>query len=141
MAVKKINAPDKLIRQLEKLDSDFESIAKEAVRAGADILADRVRENLKRNLSNSEHSTGDLLDSLGIAPARMNPDGTVDAKVGFDSPGYDRKGVPNILKARVMESGSAIQPKRPFFGPAITATREKVKAAMQQKVSERLKKI
>lgn len=140
LAVMKINAPDKLIRQFEKLNSDFESIAKEAVRAGAGVLADRVRANLASNLSDSEHSTGDLLDSLGIAPARVNTDGSVDAKVGFDSPGYDRKGVPNILKARVMESGSSVQAKRPFFGPAVKATREKVRVAMKQKVSERLEK-
>ncbi len=134
-----VMAPDSLLAQLENLGAGFEDMAKEAVTAGAGILADEVRKNLERNLAGSDYSTGDLLDALGVAPARANPDGTVDAKVGFDQPGYDRKGVPNILKARVMESGSSKQQKCPFFRPAYNAAKGQVVAAMQQKISEKMK--
>ena len=36
--------------------------------SGADIVADEVRRELTHALGGSEYSTGDLLNSLGIAP-------------------------------------------------------------------------
>jgi len=46
-----------------------------------------------------------------------------NTKIGFD--GYDRKGVPNALKARAMESGTSTQPKRPFVRPAVNRVKKK----------------
>ena len=82
------------------------------VYAGAKVVADEIKGGLQWATGESEHSTGDLLDSLGIAPIDTDNRGNINTKVGFD--GYDRKGVPNQLKARAMESGTSTQPKKPL---------------------------
>ena len=60
-------------------------------------------------------------------------------KIGFD--GYDSKGVPNQIKARVLESGSSRQKKRPFVRPALKATKKEAEDAMAKIVDEEIKKI
>ena len=54
---------------------------------------------------------------MGISPPLQDKNGNTNVKVGFA--GYDRKGTPNALKARAMESGTSTQPKKPFLRPAI----------------------
>ena len=93
----------------------------------------------KANLAGSERSSGALEASLGITPIQSDKDGFINAKVGFD--GYDGKGVPNQLKARVMESGSSAVRKRPFVRPAVNATKKAAVEAMQQVIDEETKKI
>ncbi len=130
---------DEYAAQLTKLGSMSVEIAKGVVMAGAQPVADEIRRGLERNLQGSKYSTGDLLNSLGIAPPDVDRNGNVNTKVGFD--GYDRKGVPNIVKARVMESGSSKQKKRPFVRPAVNRSKQKAIEEMQKKLDEELKKI
>jgi hypothetical protein len=125
--------------KLSQLAAGGEEIAKKAVYAAADIVTDKIRENLKANLAGSERSSGALEASLGITPIQSDKDGFINAKVGFD--GYDGKGVPNQLKARVMESGSSAVRKRPFVRPAVNATKKAAVEAMQQVIDEETKKI
>lgn len=125
----------KLLR-MERLSED---IAKKAIEAGADIVANEVRANLNKNLAGSTQSTGALSEALGITPVSQDKNGFWNAKVGFG--GYDEKGVPNQLKARVMESGSSKVQKRPFVRPAVIATKKAAQDAMQKVVDEELEKI
>lgn len=124
---------------LEKVAGKADDIAKRAVYVGAGIMADQVRVNLQKNLSGSKLSQGDLLDSLGISKPKVDQDGSINSKVGFD--GYDRNGVPNALKARVMESGSSKQKKKPFIRPAISQARNKAKEAMAKVIDTEIEKI
>jgi len=128
-----------LEKQLSSLSQGSIEIGKRAVRRGAGILADQVRANLRKNLAGSEYSTGDLEESLGVTPAGVDKNGVINAKVGFD--GYDRKGVPNQLKARAMESGTSRQRKRPFIRPAVNKAKQKVEKAMEQTIDEEISKI
>ncbi len=128
-----------LEKQLSSLSQGSIEIGKKAVRKGAGILADHVRANLRKNLAGSEYSTGDLEESLGVTPAGVDKNGVINAKVGFD--GYDRKGVPNQLKARAMESGTSRQRKRPFIRPAVNKAKQKVEKAMEQTIDEEISKI
>lgn len=78
-----------------------------------------------------------MLDSLGFTPVKRRYDGSADTHIGFD--GYDRKGVPNQLKARVLENGAefgngAKRRAHPFARPAVKAAREKAYLAMQTSV-------
>ena len=114
--------------RLEKLASKSDEIARKAVYVGAGIMADQIRANLQKNLAGSDLTQGDLIDSLGISSPKVDQDGGINSKVGFD--GYDSNGVPNVLKARVMESGSSKQQKKPFIRPAIPQARERAKKAM-----------
>ncbi len=124
---------------LDRLAGKSDEIAKKAVYVGAGIMADQVRVNLRKNLSGSKLSQGDLLGSLGISKPKVDQDGSINSKVGFD--GYDRNGVPNALKARVMESGSSKQKKKPFIRPAISQARNKAKEAMAKVIDTEIEKI
>lgn len=139
MARMTFNAGDEYMLKLSQLAAGSEEIAKKAVYAAADIVTDKIRENLTANLAGSEQSTGALEASLGITPIQVDRDGFINAKVGFD--GYDEKGVPNQLKARVMESGSSKVQKRPFVRPAVNATKKAAQDEMQRVVNEELEKI
>lgn len=116
-----------------------EAIAKKAIYEAADIVTNKIRENLEVNLAGSTQSAGALSKSLGITPILQDKNGVWNAKIGFD--GYDEKGVPNQLKARVMESGSSRVQKRPFVRPAVNAVRKDAQAAMQKVIDEELEKI
>ena len=104
--------------KLDKLSSGADEIAKKAVYAGAKIVADAINSNLHGVLSGK--STGALASSFGIASIKKDGEGW-NTRIGFD--GYDSKGVPNALKARVLESGTSRMKKRPFVGPAVRATK------------------
>lgn len=129
MSVKGI---DDYIAKLSQLGSKMPEVAKKAVKAGANPLADEIRKGLEENLQGSKYATGDLLDSLGVSPAGVDKNGVYNAKVGFS--GYDRKGVPNALKARAMESGTSTQPKKPFMRPAIKRAKKRVLEEMGKSI-------
>ncbi|MDF2820187.1 MAG: HK97-like phage protein [Clostridiales bacterium] len=137
MAKMTIRGTSEFELKLSKL-ADLE-ITKDVVYAGAQPVANEIRKRLKANLEDSEESTGDLLDSLGIAPPDVDMQGNVNTKVGFD--GYDEKGTPNQLKARVMESGSITHKKKPFIRPAVNATKKIAIKAMEDKLDEKISKI
>lgn len=128
---------DDYSKKLEKLGSSMPEVAKRAVKAGVNPLADEVRRQLENNLQGSEYSTGDLLNSLGVTPVDVDKNGVYNAKVGFH--GYDRKGVPNALKARAMESGTSRQQKRPFLRPAVKRAKQKVLDEMGKSLDTDLK--
>jgi phage protein, HK97 gp10 family len=128
---------EELILVLEKLSgADADKIAKKALFEGADIVTNRVRANLWGTLSGE--GTGDLFKSLGISSMRKNDSGW-DVKIGFA--GYDKHGTANQLKARILESGTTKQPKRPFFRPAVNSTREAAKARIAEVIDREIGKI
>lgn len=123
--------------RLARLGKAQDEIAKKAIYKGAGIIADRMKRNLKARLS--EKATGDLVESMGIASIKMDQEGNLNTKIGFD--GYDRKGVPNQLKARALESGTSRIEKRPFVRPAVQQTKKQVEQEMNQIIEEETKKI
>lgn len=137
MAKMTIRGLDEYALKLSKLGADASKIAKKVVMAGANPVADEIRKNLEKNLSGSKYSTGDLLDSFGIAPPGVDRQGNTNTKIGFE--GYDRKGVPNTLKARAMESGTSTQPKRPFIRPAVNRMKKKAIDEMGKTLDSEIK--
>ena len=123
--------------KLSRLATGSEEIAKKAIYQGAKVVADKIKSNLDGVLS--PEATGDLIDSFGVTPIARDKDGNWNTKIGFD--GYDSKGVPNQLKARVLESGSSRQQKRPFVRPAVNATKKQALEAMRKVIDEETKKI
>ena len=128
-------------------------IAGAAIHEGANIVANQIRENLVANLSDPESvskkrnilfknyynkPTGDLLASFGISKMQRDEDG-FNVKIGFD--GYDRHGVANQLKARVMESGSSVLRKRPFVRPAVNKTKKQAIEKMGEVIDEEIARI
>jgi HK97 gp10 family phage protein len=137
MAKMTIMGIDEYAMKLSKLGEKASEIAKRAVKAGANPVADEIRKELKKNLSGSKYSTGDLLNSLGIAPPDVDHQGNTNTKIGFA--GYDRNGVPNALKARAMESGTSTQPKRPFVRPAVNRAKKKALEEMGKSIDADLR--
>lgn len=137
MAKMTIRGLDEYAAKLSQLGDKAPEIAKRAVMAGANPVADEIRKELEKNLSGSKYSTGDLLDSFGIAPPGVDRQGNTNTKIGFE--GYDRKGVPNALKARAMESGTSTQPKRPFIRPAVNRMKKKAIEEMGKSIEADLR--
>lgn len=123
--------------KLSKLSAGSDEIAKKAIYKAASVVADKIRSNLQGVLS--EEATGELVASFGVTPITQDNDGNWNAKIGFD--GYDKNGVPNQLKARVLESGSSKQPKRPFVRPAVNATKSQALDEMAKIIDEETKTI
>lgn len=136
MARMTFKAGDDYALKLSTLATNSDEIAKKAIYAAAEIVADKIKSNLEGVLS--EEATGELVDSFGISKIDVDSDSNWNAKIGFD--GYDSEGVPNQLKARVLESGSSRQPKRPFVKPAINATKTAAQAAMAKVINEEIEK-
>lgn len=134
-----IKGLDEYAIMLDKLGQEGVEVSKKMVYAGAKVVADEIKGGLQWATGESEHSTGDLLDSLGIAPIDTDNRGNINTKVGFD--GYDRKGVPNQLKARAMESGTSTQPKKPFVRPAVNRSKYKAVKEMSRVYDEEIKNI
>lgn len=137
MAKMTIKGLDEYIQKLSLLGPKMPEVAKRAVKAGVSPLADEVRKGLEKNLQGSKYSTGDLFNSLGVTPVGVDKNGVYNAKVGFS--GYDRKGVPNVLKARAMESGTSRQPKKPFVRPAVNRAKKKVLEEMGKSIDADLR--
>lgn len=153
MARMTIKAPDAISKKLSSLGNSIDKIGKKVVMAGAAPIADEIRKNLEANLKDPAYagnggvgdfgrvkqneSTGDLLNSFGIAPASVDKNGIINTKIGFS--GYDKKGVPNALKARAMESGTSRLKKRPFVRPAVSKARNKSLKAMEEAFNEEVK--
>lgn len=139
MAKMTIKGLDEYALALSKLGTESTEISKKIVYEGAKVVADEIKAGLKSNLASSKYSTGDLIKSLGIAPIDIDRQGNTNTKVGFD--GYDSKGVPNQLKARVMESGTSNQKKKPFVRPAVNRSKNKALEAMKKVLERELLKL
>lgn len=112
---------------------------KMSVYDGAGILADEIRARLEANIKHPDKSTGALIESMGIADMR-DKGGEISTKIGFY--GYDDRGVPNHIKAAVMESGrTGVIKKRPFIRPAVNAVKERAITAMDKRLNEEIEKI
>lgn len=136
MASFEIIGDDDFSLKVSQLDTDLEYIAKKAIYAGAAIVADRMKTNLRNVLSNE--ATGQLVASMGVAKIKRGDSGW-NTKIGFS--GYNTEGVANQLIARVIESGKSGQRAKPFVRPAVNQTKNEVQAAMERVITEELAKI
>lgn len=132
MARMTFKAGDECALRLSRLSTGSDEIAKKAIYEGAKIVADEIKSRIPVD-------TGDLADSFGISSIDKDGNGDWNTKLGFD--GYDRDGTANQYKARILESGTSKQPKRPFVRPALNATRGRAKAEMERIIDEEIRKI
>lgn len=144
---------DDYIMKISRLSTGSkEKICGPAIYAAADIVTDAIRRNLRGNLADpsylgqkngilfktTKESSGSLESALGIASMKED-DGFLNVKIGFD--GYDKNGVPNQMKARVMESGTSERKKAPFVRPAVKQTKEAAVQKMREIVDKNIEKI
>ncbi len=149
---------DEYAIKLSRLATKSDEIAKKAIYEAAEVVADKIKDNIEklpedsfRYLQKGEKFSGiparqkkDLIDSFGITPMDKDSDGW-NVKIGFDGYGGSPtekypKGLPNQLLARAVESGSSVRQKTPFVRPAVNATRKLAVKKMNEVISKEVKK-
>ena len=102
--------------KLSKLGDKFDSVAPKVLEAGGEVVLSQMKDNLRnvigKNTKVKSRSTGALEKSLGITPALQDRKGEWNIRVGVGD-SRDKKGVPDALKAQVLEYGKAGQPAKP----------------------------
>lgn len=137
MAKFKFEGMDEYITTLGRIGGkQAEKIIKYAVYPGAGLVADAIR----AAVDPSHKKTGDLADSLTLATMR-NDNGFINTKLMFD--GYDRKGVPNAIKAAALESGTSDdrQSATHFISKAVKGAQKRAIEAMSKALDEKLEQI
>ena len=109
MARAKFIDDDAFSMMLERAAANTEQVARAALIAGAEVIADRMKQNLKGILSDA--ATGQLVAAFGITPVKQDRELNWNVHLGFD--GYQQppqrrwpQGVPFQLIARSFESGA-----------------------------------
>ena len=128
-----VTVDDSLTKKLQSMQKGgVYKICKELLYDPAGMLADEIKGRLR------EHKdTGDLVNSVTVSKM-IARGGVVQTAVVFA--GYDKKGVPNPIKAAVLESGSSKQKKTPFIRPAVKAVESKIGEKMTQDLNNILAK-
>ena len=160
MARMTFKAGEEYALKLSKLYGHCDEVSKKAIHDGAEIVADAIKANLKalpeeafRYLQKDDKFTGvpekqkkDLIESFGITKISLDKEGNLNTKLGFD--GYGKmptkkykKGLPNQLLARAIESGSSVREKYPFVRPAVKAKKEAAIEKMGKTITEEIAKI
>ena len=143
--VRGIQVAEEYALRLSGLANHTEEAVTAAIQKGAGILADAMRRDYEAILG--PDSTGQMLESMGITQVKMDKNGWWNAKIGFD--GYDArkskrwpKGVPNQLKARVLESGTKDGriKKHEIIKKALRANRDRVEKAMEEELDQYFEK-
>lgn len=144
---------------ISRLSKGVDDIAGKAIYAGAGIVADAIKENIKalpivRGYGTTENplpggvtapQKAGLIDGMGISPMQ-DDGGYLNVKIGFD--GYNAtktekypQGQPNQLVARGVESGTSWKQKKPFIRPAINASKSRAEAEMARILDQEIEKI
>jgi len=118
---------DDYVKRLKNLGASVEGAIKRAVYPAAGMVIEAIKDN-------TPVDTGGLRDSAALRTFR-NDDGFIYTEVTFS--GYDEKGHPNPVKARVLESGSSTRQKHPFIRPAVN----RVKGAAEFEIERNLNNI
>ena len=136
--------PEDFILALSRLEARTDEIVPKVLEAGGKVVLDAVRTRLRavigQGTKKPSRSTGELVDALGLTPARLNRNGDYDVKVGFDEP-RKGKGDSNAKLASILEHGKHGQSPRPFLKPAKIASRETCIARMRQVFEEEVGKV
>lgn len=122
---------DKYEKMLAGLGPAAEGIIKYAVYDAAGVVIDEVK-------AQTPVDSGDLRDATSLTSFE-NKDGFVYTKI--DWPGYDSKGTPNRIKARVLESGSSTRQKHPFIRRAVNAVRTRALSLIEFNLDKKINEI
>lgn len=107
-----------------------ENMCKYSIYEAAGMVADEIKKA-------TPVDTGDLRNSIALE-TMVTRDGMTYTKVDFA--GYDRDGTPNMLKARVIESGTSHVQKKPFIRPTVKRVSKLAEFMMDKAVNEYLLK-
>lgn len=143
MAKADINFPDAFLEQLSRLGSQFDSVAQSVLEAGGEVVLEKAQRNLATVVGTGtkydSRSTGELVDSLGLSPVKLNKSGNHDIKVGFSEPRSD--GGSNAKIANILEYGKHGQAPKPFMKPARISSKAECIQVMKDTLETEVKKL
>lgn len=138
-----INFPDAFLEQLSRLGNQFDSVAESVLEAGGEVVLEKAQRNLAAVVGTGtkydSRSTGELVDSLGLSPVKLNKSGNHDIKVGFSEPRSD--GGSNAKIANILEYGKHGQVPKPFMKPAKTSSKVECIQVMKDTLEAEVKKL
>ena len=142
MARADFKLPDEFLTKLSRLGKDADAVTEKVLEAGGKVVLAKVRSNLAAVIGSGtkyeSRSTGELVQSLGLSPVKLNSVGNHDVKIGFSEPRSD--GGSNAKIANVLEYGKHGQPAKPFLKPAKTASKAACIRKMEEVLEEEAKK-
>ena len=142
MAKADFKLPDEFLTKLSRIGGDMDSVAEKVLQVGGEVVLDKVRSNLEAVIGSGtkykSRSTGELVQSLGLSPVKLNRDGNHDIKIGFAEPRSD--GGSNAKLANILEYGKHGQPAKPFLKSAKTASKAACIRKMEEVLEEEAKK-
>lgn len=116
MAKVEVKMPEDFLLRLSRLGDRTDEIIPKVLEAGSEVVVSKVRSNLQavigRDTKEPSRSTGELVSSLGVSPAKLDRNGNYNVKIGFAEPRSD--GGSNARIANVLEYGKSGQPAKPF---------------------------
>ena len=143
MAKADFKLPDEFLTKLSRIGGDMDSVAEKVLQVGGEVVLDKVRSNLEAVIGSGtkykSRSTGELVQSLGLSPVKLNRDGNHDIKIGFSEPRSD--GGSNAKLANILEYGKHGQPAKPFLKPAKSASKAECIHVMEQTLKEEVEKL
>jgi len=87
MAKIEFKLPDDFLQKVSQLEEKTDEIIPRVLEAGGNVVLEQVRGNLQavvgRGTKYPSQSTGELVRSLGLSPARVDRNGDFNVKVGF----------------------------------------------------------
>ena len=129
--------------KISRLGSDFDRVADSVLQDGGEVVLAKVRSNLSAVIGSGtkydSRSTGELEQSLGLSPVKLNREGNHDIKIGFSEPRSD--GGSNAKLANILEYGKHGQPAKPFLKPAKSASKAECIRVMDQTLKEEVEKL
>ena len=143
MAKATIKMPDELLVKLSRLGAKADEIAAMALEAGGEVVLDKVKSNLESVIGSDtkydSRSTGELAESLGLTPVKIDRNGNSNVKIGFSEPRLD--GESNAMIATVIEYGKHGQPPKPFMEPAKAESKKECKKVMKAVLEREVSKL
>lgn len=146
--------PADMISTISKLGNKTDEIIEKSLEAGAGVVEDKVRNNLRdvigKDTKTDSRSTGELLSSLGTSPPLVDRNGVYNVKIGFAEPRKEQNAAKgkrsykertNAMIASVLEYGKHGQAPKPFLKPAMSASKKEATAAMVAKFDDEVAKL
>lgn len=134
MAKAEFKLPNDFLDKISQLEDRTDDIIPRVLEAGGNVVLNQVRSNLSSVLSGE--SSGQLAESLGLSPTKVDRNGNYNVKVGLDE--YRRDGSSNAMVANILEYGKHNQKPRPFLKPAKAASRSACIDTMKSKLEEEM---
>lgn len=134
--------PEETLKKLNRMGTEYDGIVQKMLVDGIEPLQKQIESNLSavigRGNKTRSRSKGNLIKAVRVTKAYQVVSGDWHIKVGIY--GYDSDGVPNALKAMVLEHGRSDMPARPWLKPALKAAKKDVIKAMSNRFEKELKK-